>query len=234
MYLIKTPLLLKKLYPNHLIWNKSRKDKSIFLTFDDGPIPIVTPWVLKTLKKFNAKATFFCIGENIEKNQDIFLQLKADGHAIGNHTYNHLKGWRTDNNVYFENFEKCQKLTHTNLFRPPYGRIKKSQIKMILDGGKETQESRIKNKDYLQDFQPSTLNLKPSTPNLKIIMWDVLSGDFDFKLSPEKCLKNVLKHTENGSIVVFHDSLKAWERLEYTLPKALEIWSNEGYQFKTL
>ncbi|MFC5282155.1 polysaccharide deacetylase family protein [Pedobacter alpinus] len=226
MYLIKTPLLLKKLYPNSLIWNKPRADKSIFLTFDDGPTPIVTPWVLKTLKKFNAKATFFCIGDNINKNYKIFEQLKANGHAIGNHTYNHLKGWRTDDETYLANIKKCQELTQTHLFRPPYGRIKKSQIKMILS---EKQEQRAKSKDSLQN--PCTFNPKPPT---SIIMWDVLSGDFDTSLSPEKCLKNVLKHTENGSIVVFHDSLKAWDRLEYVLPKALEVWQNEEYEFKTL
>jgi peptidoglycan/xylan/chitin deacetylase (PgdA/CDA1 family) len=242
MYLIKTPLLLKKLYPKSLVWNKSRTDKSIFLTFDDGPIPIVTPWVLKTLKNFNARATFFCIGENIEKNKEIFLQLKTDGHAIGNHTFNHLKGWKTDNKVYLENFKQCQKLTQTNLFRPPYGKIKKSQIKMILDMKSEIldvrnkmQEASLKKQDHLHDSQISNLKSQISKDSpISIIMWDVLSGDFDTQLSPEKCLKNVLKHTGNGSIVVFHDSLKAWERLEYTLPKALKIWSNEGYQFKTL
>lgn len=216
MYLIKTPFLLKKLYPAYLLWHKSRNHKVIFLTFDDGPIPIVTPWVLKTLKNFNAKATFFCIGDNITKHPEIFNQLKIDGHAIGNHTYNHLKGWITDDKAYFENWEKCQELTQTNLFRPPYGRIKKSQIK-LLDGA-----------------QPEIRGPKPTKSQISIVMWDVLSGDFDTKLPPEKCLKNVLKHTENGSIVVFHDSLKAFERLEYTLPKALDYWTKQGYIFKTL
>jgi peptidoglycan/xylan/chitin deacetylase (PgdA/CDA1 family) len=212
MYLIKTPLLLKKIYPENLLWNKSRADKSIFLTFDDGPIPIVTPWVLKTLKNFNAKATFFCIGENITKHPEVFEQLKADGHQVGNHTFNHLKGWITDNKTYLENYLKCQQITQTNLFRPPYGRIKRSQIKLIQDS----------NKSKIVDQKPT------------IIMWDILSGDFDINLSPEKCLKNVLKHTNNGSIVVFHDSLKAWERLEYVLPKALAYWVTQGYQFKIL
>jgi peptidoglycan/xylan/chitin deacetylase (PgdA/CDA1 family) len=220
MYLIKTPLLLKKIYPENLLWNKSRADKNIFLTFDDGPIPIVTPWVLKILKNFNAKATFFCIGNNIIKHPEVFEQLKADGHQIGNHTFNHLKGWDTDDQTYLENFLKCQQLTQTNLFRPPYGRIKRSQIKLI-----ETQDTRHK----IQDNQFQISNLKS-----QIVMWDVLSGDFDIHLSPEKCLKNVLKHTKNGSIIVFHDSLKAKERLEYVLPKALEQWSKEGYEFKTL
>ncbi|MBK0382396.1 polysaccharide deacetylase family protein [Pedobacter sp. SD-b] len=230
MYLVKTPFLLKKIYPKSLIWNKSRVNKTIFLTFDDGPIPIVTPWVLKTLKNFNAKATFFCIGDNITKHPEIFELLKADEHAVGNHTFNHLKGWNTNDEVYLENFKKCQELTQTNLFRPPYGRIKFSQIRKIrceiLD---KRYENNLKNQDDLQSSQYSILNNQYS-----IIMWDVLSGDFDIHLSPEKCLKNVIKHTENGSIVVFHDSLKAWDRLEYVLPKALEIWQKEGYKFECL
>ena len=217
MYLVKTPFLLKKLYPSSLVWNKSRNQKVIFLTFDDGPIPIVTPWVLKTLKNFNAKATFFCIGENVANHSEIFKQIKADGHAVGNHTYNHLKGWLTDDKIYLENFKKCQSLTQTNLFRPPYGRIKFSQIKLL--------KNQVASSKYQNDLQRNQIS---------IIMWDVLSGDFDTKLSPESCLKNVIKHTQNGSIIVFHDSLKAWDRLEYTLPKALEYWTTQGYIFETL
>ncbi|WP_026904162.1 polysaccharide deacetylase family protein [Pedobacter glucosidilyticus] len=208
MYLVKTPWLLKKFYPKNLVWNNSRAEKIIYLTFDDGPIPIVTPFVLEILKKFNAKATFFCIGENINKHPQIFEQLKTEGHAIGNHTYNHLNGWKSDNNTYINNISKCQELTQTNIFRPPYGRIKKSQITLI--------------------------NQLKIEQNLKIIMWDVLSGDFDAQLSPEKCLKNVLKHTENGSVVVFHDSLKAFDRLKYTLPKALAHWQAQGYEFRSI
>jgi peptidoglycan/xylan/chitin deacetylase (PgdA/CDA1 family) len=205
MYLVKTPWLLKKLYPN-LIWDAKPDARSIFLTFDDGPIPIVTPFVLNILKKHDAKATFFCIGDNAAKHPDIFEQVKNDGHAIGNHTYNHLKGWITDNDTYLENFEKADALLNTCLFRPPYGRIKRQQIKL----------------------------LKQARPGLKIFMWDVLSGDFDTDLSPEDCLKNVLKHTEPGSIIVFHDSEKAFKRLEYVLPKAMEIWSEKGYTFSPL
>ncbi|MDA9555101.1 polysaccharide deacetylase family protein [Pelobium sp.] len=228
MYLIKTPFLLKKLYPSSLVWNKSRKEKVIYLTFDDGPIPIVTPWVLKTLKNFNAKATFFCIGDNIQKHPEIFNQLKDDEHAIGNHTFNHLKGWITDDKTYIDNFNQCQALTQTSLFRPPYGRIKRSQIKLI-----ENQVTSMEYQVARSEKQDNFINLDLNQKS-QIIMWDVLSGDFDTLLSPEKCLKNVLKNTENGSIVVFHDSLKAWERLEYVLPKVLEIWSKQGYRFKTL
>jgi peptidoglycan/xylan/chitin deacetylase (PgdA/CDA1 family) len=205
MYLVKTPWLLKKLYPK-LIWNVKQSSRCIYLTFDDGPIPIVTPFVLNILKQYNAKATFFCIGDNVRKHPDIFEEVKKDGHAIGNHTYNHLKGWKTEDNTYLENFTKTDNLLHTNLFRPPYGRIKRSQVKL----------------------------LKKAKPGLKIIMWTVLSGDFDINLKPEKCLGNVLKNTSSGDIVLFHDSLKAYERMEYALPRAMEYWSKEGYEFKGL
>jgi peptidoglycan/xylan/chitin deacetylase (PgdA/CDA1 family) len=205
MYLVKTPWLLKKLYPN-LVWNTKPATRCIYLTFDDGPIPIVTPFVLNILKKHNAKATFFCIGDNVSKHNDIFEQVKTGGHAIGNHTFNHLKGWVTNSEDYLDNFLQTDKILDTPLFRPPYGRIKRAQIKL----------------------------LNKARSDVKIIMWDVLSGDFDTNLSPEACLKNVIKHTEAGSIVVFHDSLKAFDRLEYVLPRALEYWSKEGYSFNAL
>jgi peptidoglycan/xylan/chitin deacetylase (PgdA/CDA1 family) len=205
MYLVKTPRLLKKLYPE-LVWDVNRNDRCIYLTFDDGPIPVVTPFVLNILKQYNAKATFFCIGDNVNKHPDIFAQVKADGHAIGNHTYNHLKGWKTDDKTYLDNFLLADKLINTTLFRPPYGRIKRSQVKL----------------------------LKAAKPGLQIMMWDVLSADYNINLKPEKCLQNVLKHTSNGSIVLFHDSLKAFDRLEYTLPGAMDIWSAEGYEFRSL
>ncbi|MBT2589497.1 polysaccharide deacetylase family protein [Pedobacter sp. ISL-68] len=222
MYLIKSPLLLKWYYPS-LLWNKSRTEKVIYLTFDDGPIPNVTDFVLKTLKVFNAKATFFCIGDNIVKHPEVFERVKNDGHAIGNHTFNHLKGWKTDNETYLQNTLKCQELTQTNLFRPPYGRIRKSQIRS-LEFGVWSPEFNATNNSQLQ------------TPNskLEIVMWDVLSGDFDTKLSPEKCYQNVIKHTENGSIIVFHDSLKAFDRLSYALPKVLAYFSEKGFTFSTL
>jgi peptidoglycan/xylan/chitin deacetylase (PgdA/CDA1 family) len=205
MYLVKTPWLLKKLYPE-LIWNINQTNRCIYLTFDDGPIPIVTTHILNILKQYNAKATFFCIGDNVNKHPDIFEQVISDGHAIGNHTYNHLKGWKTENKTYLDNFLLADKVLDTPLFRPPYGRIKKQQIKY----------------------------LKSARSDIKIIMWDVLSGDFDINLSPEACLQNVLKHTEAGSIIVFHDSLKAYDRVKYALPKALEVWSKAGYEFGVL
>lgn len=205
MYLIKSPFLLKWYYPS-LTWNKPRDHKVIYLTFDDGPIPDVTDFALKTLKSFNAKATFFCIGDNICRYPDIFNQIKNDGHSVGNHTFNHLKGWDTPDEMYLKNFLLCQQQTGTNLFRPPYGRIRKSQIRSI----------------------------RALQPEMQIIMWDVLSGDFDIRLSPEKCCSNVLKHTRNGSVVVFHDSIKAFDRMRYTLPKVLAHFSDAGYEFRAL
>ncbi len=205
MYPVKTPWLLKKLYPQ-LVWDVNHDGRCIYLTFDDGPIPIVTPFVLNILKQYNAKATFFCIGDNVRKHPDVFEQVKADGHAKGNHTYNHLDGWKTDNKTYLENFLLADELTGSNLFRPPYGRIKKSQVKL----------------------------LKEAKPGLQIIMWNILSGDFDISLKPEKCLDNVIKNTSPGDMVLFHDSLKAFKRLEYVLPRAMEVWSKEGYTFNPL
>lgn len=239
MYLVKSPLLLKWYYPS-LLWNKSRSQKIVYLTFDDGPIPNVTDFVLNTLKSFNIKATFFCIGDNIVKHPAVFNRLIEEGHAIGNHTFNHLKGWKTDNETYLANFLKCQALTQTTLFRPPYGRIKKSQIAKLVttyelqvtSGSKPTTLNSQLNsaKDIANpNLQPTTRNSK-----LEIVMWDVLSGDFDPTLSPEQCYQNVINHTENGSIIVFHDSLKAFERLQYALPKTIQYLSEKGYQFGIL
>ena len=151
MYLATPPFWLKWLYPS-LTWNKSRKEKTIYLTFDDGPIPIVTPFVLNTLKKFNAKATFFCIGDNVRKYPEIYNQVLQGGHSVGNHTFNHLKGWKTKNQIYLENVEQCRKLVDSRLFRPPYGRGTRSQYALLSS-------------DY------------------SIIMWDVLSCDFDERLA---------------------------------------------------
>src|SRR5690606_7547607 len=152
--------------------------------FDDGPIPDVTPEVLNILKKYDVKATFFCVGDNIRKHPDIFDRIKKEGHQIGNHTYNHLKGWNTPHDLYLENTALCNTLTGTKLFRPPYGRATRAQYAQLK-------------KQY------------------EIIMWDVMSGDFDEKLDPETCLNNVINHAENGSIVIFHDNIKAIPRVTY-------------------
>ena len=249
MYLIKSPFFLKWYYPS-LLWHKSRSQKTIYLTFDDGPIPIVTPFVLKTLKNHNAKATFFCIGDNINKHPKEFAAVVQAGHSIGNHTFNHLKGWKTDDELYIENIVKAQALTQTNLFRPPYGRIKKSQIERLKVegwkangkkeevGGRKSETGDEILKHYRQtkssSFNP---NPKPSSlhlPAINPIMWDVLSGDFDTDLSPETCYQNVIENTQNGSIIVFHDSLKAFERLEYALPRVMAYFTERGFRFEKL
>ena len=193
-------------------WRFHSKKKEIFLTFDDGPTPEITQFVLAELKKYDAKATFFCIGKNIQNHTAIFKQILSDGHAIGNHTQNHLKGWKTKTEKYLNDIYEvettlkiCNFTTlQLKLFRPPYGKIKKKQAKALLKKG------------------------------YKIIMWDVLSADFDTSISNEKCLQNVLKNTKNGSIIVFHDSLKAAERMQYTLPKVLKEFSEKGFVFKAI
>lgn len=194
------------------VWCFSLDKKEIFLTFDDGPTPEITEFVLSELQKYNAKATFFCIGKNIVNHSTIFKKILSEGHTVGNHTQNHLKGWKTDTANYIDNVLTCEKtITHFNnytitqkLFRPPYGKIKKTQAKEIL------------NKGY------------------KIIMWSVLSADFDTSISKKKCLENVLKNTKNGSIIVFHDSVKASEKVRFVLPKVLEEFSKKGFVFKAI
>ena len=212
MYLVRPNLLMRKFFSS-AIWRIPTKEKKIFLTFDDGPIPKITPWVLSTLKEYNAKATFFCVGENIEKHPEIFQQLISEGHSIGNHTFNHLNGWKTKTKDYLKNVEQCEskikyqapsvKYQEKSLFRPPYGKIRRSQLLIV-------------------------------SSEFSIIMWDVLSGDFDKTISEEKCLKNVLTKTRTGSIVVFHDSLKAKKNLFFVLPKFLEHFSKQGFEFNTL
>lgn len=204
MYFVKTPFFLRWMYPG-LVWKKPSAN-TIYITFDDGPIPEVTPFVLNAMAEYDAKATFFCIGDNVRKHPEIYQEVIKAGHSIGNHTFNHLNGWNTDDEKYLENIDECAEYVKSDLFRPPYGKIKKSQIK----------------------------KLKIQHPEIKVIMWDVLSGDFDQNLSPEKCLENLLSTTVPGSIIVFHDSLKAFDRLKYVLPKALDYWSDKGFVFKKL
>lgn len=208
-YFIKTPRILERLFSSYT-WRFDTDRKEIFLTFDDGPTPEITPFVLKQLKQYNAKATFFCIGKNIENHPEIFHQILSEKHSVGNHTQNHLNGWKTKNINYLESVLKCEdvisnladKTQESKLFRPPYGRIKKSQAKEILKRG------------------------------YRIIMWNVLSADFDRSISKEKCLENVLKNTKKGGVIVFHDSLKASEKLQFVLPKVLEELSKKGFSFK--
>lgn len=190
------------IYPN-FIWQMPSSEKIIYLTFDDGPIPEVTPWVLSQLKRYEAKATFFSVGENIEKYPEIFKQVVIEDHSVGNHTFNHLNGWKTAINEYLNNFNSFENLQKTVLFRPPYGRIKRKQALEILK-------------------------------THKIIMWSVLTKDYSSGLSKEKCLKRTLNNTRSGSVVLFHDSLKAKKNLYYTLPRFLEHFSSLGYKFEKL
>jgi peptidoglycan-N-acetylglucosamine deacetylase len=207
---IKTPAIIKKLFPK-LVWSIPNQEKKLYLTFDDGPTPEVTEWVLNQLKKYHAKATFFCIGENIHNHPDIFKKVLEEGHTIGNHTYNHLNGWKTPAGKYINNTTKCQaeieKLTNNmspKLFRPPYGKFGLIQ------------SSRLKKLGY------------------KIIMWDVISYDFDTSTEAEKCLEYILNNTETGSVLVFHDSIKAFKNLEFVLPKVLNEFSKHGYRFEAI
>ncbi len=202
MYLVKTPKFIQSLFPN-FTWRIPTKEKQLFLTFDDGPIPEVTPWVLDQLAQYQAKATFFCVGENVKNNPAIFSQVIEAGHTVGNHTNNHFNGWLTDNLPYFHNIRQCAQLVPSSLFRPPYGKLKPSQAQ------------------FLQR-------------HYRIVMWDILSGDFDPKISKEQCLNNVIDKAKAGSIIVLHDSLKAKDKLYYVLPKVLEHFSALGYRFSCL
>lgn len=206
-YLVKTPLLLKKIYPSYL-WNIDTKEKILYLTFDDGPHPEITPFVLGQLKRYDALATFFCIGKNVVAYPHVFKQIHDEGHTVGNHTFNHLNGWKTDNDVYLKDIAEASKVIDSSLFRPCYGKITGFQAKNL--------------KPVMKGKEPT------------IVMWDVLSGDFDTACTPQQCLANVVFGSVPGSIIVFHDSEKAFPKLEYTLPRMLKFFSDKGYVFKSL
>ena len=204
----RTPFFLPWLYPS-LIWRMPTTEKELYLTFDDGPVPGPTEFVLHTLARFSAKATFFCIGDNIRKHPDVFHKIIEDGHAVGNHTFNHLNGWGTKQDSYINNTKLCDEEIQKNatqhavkLFRPPYGRILRKQIQALNE--------------------------------YKIIMWDVLSVDYNKRLSPISCLNNSIKATREGSIIVFHDSYKAEKNMAYTLPRFIEHFTELGFVFKAI
>lgn len=208
---VKTPLVAKRMFPNY-VWDIPTNEKVLYLTFDDGPTLEITKWILQTLKKYNAKATFFCIGNNIEKYPDIFQNILSEGHAIGNHTYNHVKGWKTKAKEYLVDIAEAEKLINSEfriqnsqlLFRPPYGQITPKQGRKLLE------------------------------LNYKIIMWDVLSFDWENEVTKETCLENVINNANKGSIVVFHDSVKASKNMQYALPKVLDYFSEKGFTFADL
>jgi peptidoglycan-N-acetylglucosamine deacetylase len=206
-YFVKTPWWLKKIYSSYL-WDIETKEKIIYLTFDDGPHPVATPFVLDELKKYNAKATFFCIGKNVAEHPKIYKRILDEGHQVGNHTQNHLNGWESNNDIYLNDITAATNHIDSELFRPPYGRIKIAQAKRI--------SKALQKKDS------------------KIVMWGVLSGDFDTAVSKERCLRNVIANTKSGSIVVFHDSEKAWNKMSYCLPLFLKEFISRGFAFEKI
>lgn len=209
----KTPYLLKLIFPNR-IWEGAPQGKRLYLSFDDGPIPEVTPWVLETLHKYQAKALFFCIGDNVRKHPEIFKNIIAHGHGIGNHTFHHLKGWGCNRQTYVEDVLKAQREFEKyhpeaypekrHVFRPPYGKMTLSQARELQNRG------------------------------FSIIMWDILTKDYRADLDPQEIFLRIKKHTRPGSILVFHDSLKAQQNLRAVLPQVLEYYFREGYQFDLL
>ena len=200
--LVRPPYLFRKLYPG-ATWRMSKTEKKIFLTFDDGPVPGVTPEALSVLRTFGIKATFFCVGHNVEKHPDIYQQILDEGHTTANHTFHHVDGWNTSTKEYLDDVERCSQIVSSGLFRPPYGRMRPPQRKVIQR-------------------------------KFKIVLWDVLTYDFDKTISGEQCLQFALTNSREGSIVVFHDSEKAKERMLYALPKYIEEMKGRGFEFGVL
>ncbi|MEO6760033.1 MAG: polysaccharide deacetylase family protein [Saprospiraceae bacterium] len=202
MYLVKTPKFVQALLPAYT-WTVPTRERVLYLTFDDGPIPELTAWVLDMLQRYAAKATFFCVGDNVLRHPDVYARVLREGHSVGNHTFNHLNGWKTPGPAYLHNVRRCARVVDSRLFRPPYGRLMPAQRKFI-------------------------------ERHFRIIMWDVLSGDFDQQITPQQCLENVLENAGPGSIVVLHDSRKAEKNLRYVLPAILEYFAGNGYRFEAL
>lgn len=206
-YWVKAPAWLKMILPQGLIWNMpATPEPTVYLTFDDGPHPTITLFILDQLAAYDAKATFFCIGKNVVLYPEPYQRLIAAGHTVANHTQNHLNGWKTSPKDYIENIQQAAKHIPSYAFRPPYGRIRRSQVKQ----------------------------LQALSPDWRIYMWDVLSADFDTQITGPQCLDNVLKNIRPGSIVVFHDSDKAYERMSYALPHVLAYCKKQNWQMKAL
>ena len=204
-YLVKTPWWLKKLYPGCL-WDMPVKEKTLYLSFDDGPHPTITPFVLQQLKKYNAKATFFCIGENVARYPDIFQQLINEGHAVGNHTFHHINGWKSTGNEYMDDIKKADEYIHSLLFRPPYGRMKRAQLSRLKQG---------ENK-------------------MTVVMWNILAGDWVLSLDPAICFERIKRKISEGDIIVLHESDKSWDRMSYSLPKLLEYFTERDICFSKI
>ena len=203
-YAVRIPSWFSK-FNGSLVWKIPTKKKILYLTFDDGPHEKATPFVLDELKKYNAKATFFCLGKNVQSHPEIYQRILNEGHSTGNHTFNHLNAWHVKNGEYIDDVKQAENFIQSKLFRPPYGRIYPSLSKKL-----RTQFG------------------------YKIIMWHVLSGDFDESIAPEKCLNNVLNKAQKGSIIVFHDSSKAYKSLQFALPEVLKNFTEKGFVFKSL
>lgn len=189
--------------PHSLIWEIPEKDKVLYLTFDDGPVRGVTDETLAVLDRFNAKATFFCVGDNVRKFHDTFRSIIDSGHAVGNHTFHHLNGWKTQTKDYIRDVQQCNELVHSTLFRPPYGRITRQQARILSN-------------------------------NYRIIMWSVLSGDFDPGIKAKKCFENITRSSKSGSIIVMHDQKKSAKTMLATLPQVLEFYSEKGFRFREI
>lgn len=202
MLIEQTPDFIRKLIPG-AVWRLPQKEKTVYLTFDDGPIPEVTPWVLDLLKKYNIKATFFCVGDNVRKHPEVFKMVVSAGHSVGNHTFNHLQGFKVRSGKYVENVELADSYIRSNLFRPPHGHLR------IRQGTKLSKKFRF-------------------------VMWDVITRDYNMKLSGEYVLNVVKRYARNGSIIVFHDSIKAEKNMKYALPRAIEFLLSEGYKFEKI
>ena len=204
-YFIRTPWWLRNLYPR-CTWQIPVEEKIMYLTFDDGPHPLITSFVLDELKKYDARATFFCIGKNVVKNPEVYKRILEEGHAVGNHSFSHLNGWKTKDADYLADITEAKKYIDSSLFRPPYGKISRFQL-TVLSGGR---------------FR------------FRTVMWTVLSGDFDTALSPGQCALHVTANARKGSIVVFHDSEKANPRMSYALPVVLKYFSEKGFRFESI
>jgi peptidoglycan/xylan/chitin deacetylase (PgdA/CDA1 family) len=205
-YVVTTPWWLRMMFPANLIWHIPTTEKIIYLTFDDGPHPVATPFVLDELKKYNAKATFFCIGKNVEEQPELYKRIFAEGHRVGNHTHNHLNSWKTDDQTWLNNVKEAAKWIDSDLFRPPYGKIRSFPAKLLQE----------------------------ANPPFQIIMWNVLSADFDQSINEEQCFNNVKMNAKPGAIIVFHDSEKALVNMKYALRETLSYFSGMGYRFEAI
>lgn len=202
MLVERPPLLYRMLFPETL-WRINKREHTVYLTFDDGPVPEVTPWVLDTLDHYDVKATFFCVGDNVRRNPELFEEVKRRGHSVGNHTMNHMQGAKVSTRIYLRNVAEAHELIQSNLFRPPHGLLRWAQSKVLRS-------------------------------HYAIVMYDLVSRDYSKKLNGEQVLDNVKRFARNGSIIVFHDSLKAEKNMKYALPRAIEWLREQGYKFDSI